>query len=132
MDSNRSQFMARQRIESEVDLPRPAPCRACSVGSVRAATGKSLRQVLKGLNGQAREKPTKESLRSNHPDMPRKMVKLKQIAGEMPRRDTSAEVSSGTIMQMLDAVGAVSSVAGSVRSGNIRIIAVGLYEEISE
>ena len=102
------------------------------VNMLKKATGKNTHQVLKGLNRQERVKLTKELLSINHPDMTRKMVKLKQMAGEMPRRHTSAEVRRGTIMQMLDAVGAVSGVAGSVRSGNIRIIAVGLYEEISE
>ncbi|MBY8946394.1 NAD synthetase [Pseudomonas sp. SH10-3B] len=102
------------------------------VNMLKKATGKNTHQVLKGLNRQERVKLTKELLSINHPDMTRKMVKLKQMAGEMPRRHTSAEVRRGTIMQMLDAVGAVSGLAGSVRSGNIRIIAVGLYEEISE
>lgn len=60
------------------------------------------------------------------------MIKLKQMAGEMPKRYTSAGVKNGTIRQMLDALGALSGAAGSVRSGNIRIIGVGLYEEISE
>ena len=102
------------------------------VNTLKKATGKNTHQVLKGLNRQERVKLTKELLSINHPDMTRKMVKLKQIAGDMPRRYTSAEVRRGTIVQMLDAVGAVSSVVGSVRSGNIRIIAVGLYEDISE
>lgn len=102
------------------------------VNMLKKATGKNTHQVLKGLNRQERVKLTKELLSINHPDMTRKMVKLKQMAGEMPRRHTSAEVRRGTIMQMLDAVGAVSGLAGSVRSGSIRIIAVGLYEEISE
>ncbi|MCK3851856.1 MULTISPECIES: hypothetical protein [unclassified Pseudomonas] len=64
----------------------------------------------------------------NHPEMPRKMIKLKQIAAEMPKRYTSAEVRNGTIFQMLDALDSASAVAGNLRSGNIRPIAVGLYE----
>ncbi|CRM02922.1 hypothetical protein [Pseudomonas sp. 31 R 17] len=102
------------------------------VSTLKKATGKNTHQVLKGLNRQERVKLTRELLSINHPDMTRKMIKLKQMAGEIPKRYTSAEVKHGTLLQMLDALGAVSAVAGSVRAGNIRIIAVGLYEEISE
>jgi len=102
------------------------------VSMIKKATGKSTHQVLKGLSRQERVKLTKELLSINHPEMTRKMIKLKQMAREMPKRYTSAEVRRGTIVQVLDALGAVSSVAGSVRSGNIRTIAVGLYEELPE
>ncbi|MGK9415809.1 NAD synthetase [Pseudomonas cedrina] len=102
------------------------------VSMLKKATGKTTHQVLKGLSRQERAKLTRELLSINHPAMTRKVIKLKQLAGEIPKRYTSAEVRSGTLLQMLDALGAVSAVAGSVQSGNIRIIAVGLYEEISE
>lgn len=102
------------------------------VDTFKKATGKSTHQVLKGLNRQERVKLTRELLRINHPEMTRKMIKLKQMAGAMPKRYTSAEVRRGTLLQMLDALGAVSGIAGSVRTGNVRIIAVGLYEEIAE
>ena len=102
------------------------------VNTLKKTTGKNTHQVLKGLNRQERVKLTKELLSINHPEMTRKMIKLKQLAGDMPKRYTSAEVRNGTILQMLDALGAALGVAGSVRSGNIRIIAVGLYEDISE
>jgi hypothetical protein len=102
------------------------------VNSLKKATGRSTHQVLKGLNRQERVKLTKELISINHPEISRKMLKLKQMTGEMPKRFTSSEVRRGTMIQMLDALGAVSSIAGSVRSGNIRIIAVGLHEEISE
>lgn len=102
------------------------------VNTLKKATGKSTHQVLKGLNRQERVKLTRELLSVNHPEITRKMIKLKQMAGEMPKRYTSAGVRNGTMLQMLDALGALSGVAGSIRSGNIRIIAVGLYEEISE
>ena len=102
------------------------------VNTLKKATGKSTHQVLKGLNRQERVKLTKELLSINHPEMTRKMIKLKQIAAEMPKRYTSTEIRRGTLSQMLDALGAVSGIAGSVRSGNIRMIAVGLYEDTSE
>ncbi|MGA9701808.1 NAD synthetase [Pseudomonas sp.] len=102
------------------------------VSTLKKATGRNTYQILKGLNRQERLRLTKELLSINHPEMTRKMIKLKQMAGEIPKRHTSAEVRRATLLQMLDVLGAISSVAGSVRSGNVRIIAVGLYEEISE
>ncbi len=102
------------------------------INTLQKVTGKSTHQVLKGLNRQERGKLTRELLSINHPEMTRKMIKLKQLAGEIPKRYTSVEVRSVTLLQMIDAVGALFSVAGSVRSGNIRIIAIGLYEEIAE
>lgn len=101
------------------------------VNTLKKATGKNTHQVLKGLNRQERAKLTNELLSINHPQMTRKMIKLKQVTGEMPKRHTSTEVRRGTILQLLDALGAVSSVAGSVWAGNIRIIAVGLSEDVS-
>lgn len=102
------------------------------VNTLKKATGKNTHQVLKGMNRQERVKLTRELLSINHPEMTRKMIKLKQLAGEIPKRYTSADVRNVTLLHMLDALGSVSAVAGSVRSGNIRIIAVGLYEEASE
>lgn len=102
------------------------------VNTLKKVTGRNTHQVLKGLNRQERVRLTKEMLSINHPDMTRRMLKLKQMAGEIPKRFTSADVRNGTIMQMLDALGAGTGIAGSVRSGNMRILAIGLYEEISE
>ncbi|WP_330208999.1 NAD synthetase, partial [Pseudomonas sp. Z13] len=99
---------------------------------LRKTTGKSLRQVLKGLNRQERVRLTNELLSINRPEMTRKLIKLKQRMGDMPRRYSSAEIRQGTIAQIQDAIGAALGVAGSAMSGNIRTIAVGLYEEVSE
>ncbi|MBS7841392.1 NAD synthetase [Pseudomonas fluorescens] len=102
------------------------------VSTLKKATGRNTHQILKGLNRQERLRLTSELLSINHPEMTRKMIKLKQLAGEIPKRHTSADVRRATLLQMFDALSAVTSIAGSAGSGNIRIIAVGLYEEISE
>ena len=102
------------------------------VSMLKKTTGRNTHQVLKGLNRQERSKLTRELLSINHPEISRKMIRLRQAAGEVPKRYTSAEIKRGTVVQMVDALGAISSIAGSVRSGNMRTIAVGLYEEASE
>ena len=102
------------------------------VSMLKKTTGRNTHQVLKGLNRQERSKLTRELLSINHPEISRKMIRLRQAAGELPKCYTSAEIKRGSVVQMVDALGAISSIAGSVRSGNMRTIAVGLYEEASE
>jgi len=91
-----------------------------------------LPQVLKGLSRQERAKLTQELLSIRHPEMTRKMIRLKQLAGKMPKRFTPAEVKQGTVLQIQDAQGAALGVASSSMSGNIRTVAVGIYEEMTE
>ncbi len=102
------------------------------VNITRAATGKSMRQVLKGLNGQEREKLTKELLKVADPQMSTKMRKLLQMSGELPKRFTPTQLKHATYVQLGDAIGAGISVWGLKRSDNYakaKTFAVGLYEE---
>ncbi|MGZ0714188.1 NAD synthetase [Pseudomonas palleroniana] len=98
----------------------------------KAATGKSVREVLRGLNRQERAKLTKELLSINDPRLTSKMLKLKQLSGELPKRFTPTEVRHATVTAIKDALGATIGFTGSAVSGNVRTIAVGLYEEIKE
>ncbi|TFY94320.1 NAD synthetase [Pseudomonas nabeulensis] len=95
----------------------------------KATTGKSVREVLRGLNRQERAKLTKELLSISDPRLSSKMIKLKQLSGELPKRFTPTEVKHATVTQIKDALGAVIGFTGSAVSGNVRTIAVGLYEE---
>ncbi|MDO7898074.1 NAD synthetase [Pseudomonas citrulli] len=98
----------------------------------KASTGKTLREVLRGLNRQERAKLTKELLSINDPRLTSKMLKLKQLAGELPKRFTAAELKHGTITQIKDSLGAAIGLSGSALSGNVKTIAIGLYEEFDE
>ncbi|WP_339533396.1 NAD synthetase [Pseudomonas mucidolens] len=98
----------------------------------KASTGKTLREVLRGLNRQERAKLTKELLSINDPRLTSKMLKLKQLAGELPKRFTAAELKHGTITQIKDSLGAAIGLSGSALSGNAKTIAIGLYEEFDE
>jgi hypothetical protein len=60
------------------------------------------------------------------------MIKLKQMTGAMPKRHTPTEIRQGTFIQIQEALGAALGIASSALAGNIRIIAVGLYEEMPE
>ncbi|AZE64751.1 hypothetical protein SAMN05216475_6562 [Pseudomonas synxantha] len=98
----------------------------------RASTGKSVREVLRGLNRQERAKLTKELLSINDPRLTSKMIKLKQLSGELPKRFTPTEVKHATVTQIKDALGAAIGFTGSAVSGNARTIAIGLYEEAEQ
>lgn len=102
------------------------------VRTIKAATAKSWRDVLRGLSRQERAKLTKELLSINHPQLTSKMLKLKQASGALPKRFTSAELKHATLTQIKDVVGASAAVMGSATSGNLRTIAVALYEEFAE
>ncbi|MBH3368400.1 NAD synthetase [Pseudomonas carnis] len=97
-----------------------------------ASTGKSVREVLRGLNRQERAKLTKELLSINDPRLTSKMIKLKQLSGELPKRFTPTEVKHATVTQIKDALGAAIGFTGSAVSGNVRTIAIGLYEEAEQ
>ncbi|MCI0993797.1 NAD synthetase [Pseudomonas corrugata] len=98
----------------------------------KASTGKTMREVLRGLNRQERAKLTKELLSINDPRLTSKMLKLKQLAGSLPKRYTTAELRHGTITQIKDSLGAAIGLTGSALSGNVKTIAIGLYEEFDE
>ncbi|WP_434572734.1 NAD synthetase [Pseudomonas sp. Z3-6] len=98
----------------------------------KAATGKSVREVLRGLNRQERAKLTKELLSIQDPRLTSKLLKLKQLSGELPKRFTPTQIRHATVTQIRDALGAAIGFTGSAISGNVRTIAVGLYEEIEE
>lgn len=98
----------------------------------KASTGKSVREVLSGLNRQERAKLTKELLSINDPRLTSKMIKLKQLSGELPKRFTPTEVKHATVTQIKDALGAAIGFTGSAVSGNVRTIAIGLYEEAEQ
>ena len=72
------------------------------------------------------------SLSIQHPQLTSKMIKLKQLAGDLPKRLTPAKLRHATVTQIKDVVGASMTVGGSVVNGNFRTIAVGLYEAFEE
>jgi hypothetical protein len=106
------------------------------VNTTRAASGKSMREVLRGLNRQERRRLTDELLQMNNPALTPALRKLRQVAGSMPRRISNTEIRKITLNHIHDAIGAGVSVSGSAYSGNLNLlgsqakaIAIGLYEE---
>lgn len=102
------------------------------VKTIQKTTGKNAHQVLKGLSRQQRANLTRELLSIRHPEMTRKMIKLKQMAGEMPKRYTAEQIRHGTLLQIKDALGAVLAVSSSAMYGGLNALAIGFYEEIPQ
>jgi hypothetical protein len=87
------------------------------VMATRAATGKSIRSVLRGLSPKERLNLTIEV---NQYRM--------QMAG-FSGRFTNAEIRSQFRIQRKDLATAILAVWGSIRSGNMSSMAIGIYEE---
>lgn len=102
----------------------------------RRATGQSWHVLTKALNRQQRKALASELLSLEHPTLTAGQIKLRQVAGALPKRMTPTQVSRVTTTRIQDAAGGVLGLAGSslVRGGvgAVKGLAVGLYEEISE
>lgn len=93
-------------------------------------TGKSIRQGIKGLSRQERYQLTTELLSIRHPELSLKMVKLERIAKRLPKRFTPVEIKSSLQVQIKDLWAGRLAVGGSIISGNLRPVALGIYEEV--
>jgi hypothetical protein len=134
---------ARDRIESTVDLKqlfRAIDSDPAIVG-VAVTTGvtfklvgvaKSSRQVLSGLNRQERRKLTSELLLIKDPRITPKLLKLKQAAGELPKRFTPVQLKRSTNIQVADCLSTIPDVAGSMMSGVLHAVGIGIYQEVTD
>lgn len=95
-------------------------------------TGKPIRQVLKGLTRQERAKLNNELLSINDPRLTTKLLKLKQAAGTATKRISATQMKRITATHISDSVAGIFGVTSSAVSGNIKPLAIGLYEEIRQ
>jgi hypothetical protein len=98
---------------------------------VLRTTGKPIRQAVKGLTRQERYQLTTELLAIRHPQLSGKMIQLERIAKRLPKRFSAVEVRHSLGVQIKDVWAGRLAVAGSFISGNLKIIAVGVYEEVT-
>ncbi len=102
-----------------------------AISNLQKSSGKSLNEVLKGLNRHERVRLTKEISKQNIPNLSSKAYKQLVRSGSVKRRYSSQEISNAVRLQLKDAIGATISFVGSATSGNVGAIAVGIYEELS-
>ncbi|WPN99279.1 NAD synthetase [Pseudomonas sp. MUP55] len=100
-----------------------------TVMTIKNTTGRNLTDILRHMSRQERAKLTNEVLRLQNPRHPREILRLKQLAGILPKRFSSAQLRKDLLTQLADQVGAALAMIGSGTSGNINPIVIGIYEE---
>ncbi|WP_339542522.1 NAD synthetase [Pseudomonas sp. JAI120] len=100
-----------------------------SVLAIRRSTGRHVTDILRPMSRQERAQLTDEILRLKNPRHPFEIVRLKQLAGELPKRYSNPHLRQDILTQIKDQIGATLSVTGSTLSGNISHMIIALYEE---
>jgi len=99
----------------------------------RAANpGKTTLSVLKGLQRHERKRLTEEIIRAQNPGLSNSQLKQLIRAGTYPKRYTAQAISGGMKQQLLDALGATFSFAGSASAGVTRKFVVGVAEALED
>jgi hypothetical protein len=101
------------------------------LGVLKSSTGIGTMQSLKTLNSHQRKALTKELLLIRDPWITPKLMKLRQATGELPKRFTPAQFKNSTRIQIADCVSTIPDVVGSSMSGILNVVAVGLYQGVS-
>jgi len=103
-----------------------------TVMAIKRSTGREMTDILRPMSRQERAKLTDEVLRLNNPRHPREIIRLKQLAGQLPRRYSNPELRLRIITQIRDQVSATLAITGSVLFGNINALVIALYEEFDD
>jgi len=102
------------------------------IATTTKATGKTTRQILKGLTRQERVKLNNELLRIRDPRLTPKLLKLEKAAGSASKRISAAYLQKATVVHILEAAAASLSFTNSATNGNVKTLAVGIYEEVHQ
>ncbi|WP_242167220.1 MULTISPECIES: NAD synthetase [unclassified Pseudomonas] len=94
-------------------------------------TGKSMRQVLKGLTRQERARLNDELLRIRDPRLTTRLLKLEKANGRLPKRISATRMQQATTNHIMDVFSASLSFTSSAANGHVRTLAVGIYEEFN-
>ena len=103
-----------------------------TVNTTRKVTGKSFTQVLRGLNRQERVKLNNELLRLQEPRLIPKMLKIKQANKVLPKRISATKMRQATANHIQETLAAALGLTGSAISGNVKTLAIGIYEEVPQ
>lgn len=98
--------------------------------ATRRATGKTMVEVLKGLNRAERRRLTEEIIRVQNPGISNKFLKYFVRSGTYPRRFTQLHISNYMKNQLQGALAAALSYGGSASGGLVRRFAVAVIEEV--
>lgn len=102
------------------------------VTTTTKVTGKTTRQVLRGLTRQERRTLNDELLKIRDPRLTLKQLKLEKAAGNVPKRISATQMQQATAAHIMDAAATSLSLTSSAITGNVRTLALGVYEEINQ
>ncbi len=98
----------------------------------RKVTGKTARQVLRGLTRQERTKLNNELLKIRDPRLTTKLLKLEKASGNVTKRISAIQMQRATAAHKMDIAAALLGFTSSTVSGNVRTLALGIYEEVNQ
>jgi hypothetical protein len=87
---------------------------------IRATTGRSMIEVLKGLTRQQRRQLAEEAVRLRNPGISTGEMKVLVQAGVYPKRFTTLQISKSVQKHIIEALGASFDVVGSATNGILR------------
>lgn len=114
-----------------ISLAGAAAAGAATIKAVlvlKRSTTRTLLQLLQGLSRAERKRITEEVIRMNHPGISNNKLRALIKSGVYPQRFKTVEIGYALQLQLKDAIGATLSFTGSALSGNIKQIAIGIYE----
>ncbi|MDO6775794.1 hypothetical protein Q4591_10530 [Shewanella sp. 3_MG-2023] len=125
-------YQAASNIIDLVSIAGAGAAAAVTVKSIKlmqAQTGKSTYAMLKGLSRPEQRRLSAELLRLNVTGGSNTVLKSMLRKGAV-RRYSNKHITASFRLQLTDAIGASLSFTGSALSGNIRNLAIGIYEEV--
>jgi hypothetical protein len=102
------------------------------VTTTTKVTGKTARQVLRGMTRQERTKLNNELLKIRDPRLTTKLLKLEKASGNVAKRISAIQMQRATAAHNMDIAAALLGFTSSTVSGNIRTLALGIYEEVNQ
>lgn len=97
--------------------------------TLRAASGKSTREILKRMSRSERKRLINEIIRNNHPGISNQALKALVKKGQYPKRYSMVQINDALVSQFKDIVGATLSFTGSATSGTVRTLTFGIFED---
>src|SRR5690625_1693588 len=125
-----------QNITLALDVVSMAGATAAAASTVRAmktlrrSSGRSTRELLRGLNRSERRRLTEEIIRINNPTISNQALKRLVRSGAYPKRYAQTEITQSLAVRLKDALAASLTLTGSVMAGSINRVALGVYEVI--
>ncbi|MEX5627553.1 NAD synthetase [Pseudomonas marginalis] len=102
------------------------------VTTTTKVTGKTARQVLRGMTRQERTKLNNELLKIRDPRLTTKLLKLEKASGNVAKRISAIQMQRANAAHKMDIAAALLGFTSSTVSGNVRTLALGIYEEVNQ